>query len=441
MFKLYRRKSTHHQQGGPHPMNPIKKGACRLVQHAFHIAIPFLPYHDPVCFSCLEEARPLFRTWENKTVLVVTDPFLAKTFMIATLIDTLFIENVSCVLYDKTQANPKVDDVEAALELYHQYNCSAIIALGGGSSIDCAKAIGARAAFPNKPLSKLKGLLKVYKPIPPLVAIPTTAGTGSEVTLAAVITDEKTHHKYTINSFTPIPKYAILDAEFTRTLPPSLSATTGMDALCHAVEAYIGHSNTKKTRQYAKEAVRLIVQNIERVYEDGNDMEARSNMLHASFLAGKAFTRAYVGYIHAIAHALGGQYNIPHGLANAIIMPYMLEAYGQAVHKPLHELAICAGLSTPLESDALGAEKFVQAIRSLNAMMNIPCEIEQIQETDIPTMAKHASKEANPLYPVPVLMDQGELEAMFYRLKNLEVRQKELIQKYVFSTYRSHPSI
>ena len=170
-------------------------------------------------------------------------------------------------------------------------------------------------------------------------------------------------------------------------------------------------------------------------------MEARSNMLHASFLAGKAFTRAYVGYIHAIAHALGGQYNIPHGLANAIIMPYMLEAYGQAVHKPLHELAICAGLSTPLESDALGAEKFVQAIRSLNAMMNIPCEIEQIQETDIPTMAKHASKEANPLYPVPVLMDQGELEAMFYRLKNLEVRQKELIQKYVFSTYRSHPSI
>ncbi|WP_302616856.1 iron-containing alcohol dehydrogenase, partial [uncultured Dubosiella sp.] len=218
-------------------MNPIQKGACRLVQQAFHIAMPILPYRDPECFSSLEDAEKLFGAWSGRTVLVVTDPLLAKSAMAATLIDALFCQNVSCVLYDKTQANPKVSDVEAALALYQQYDCSALIALGGGSSIDCAKAIGARVAFPNKPLSKLKGLLKVYKSIPPLVAIPTTAGTGSEVTLAAVITDERTHHKYTINSFTLIPKYAILDPELTRTLPPHLSATTGMDALCHAVEA------------------------------------------------------------------------------------------------------------------------------------------------------------------------------------------------------------
>ncbi len=422
-------------------MNPIQKGACRLVQQAFHIAMPILPYRDPECFSSLKDAEKLFNAWSGRTVLVVTDPLLAKSAMAATLIDALFCQNVSCVLYDKTQANPKVSDVEAALELYHQYDCSALIALGGGSSIDCAKAIGARVAFPNKPLSKLKGLLKVYKSIPPLVAIPTTAGTGSEVTLAAVITDERTHHKYTINSFTLIPKYAILDPELTRTLPPHLSATTGMDALCHAVEAYIGRSNMSKTRQYAKEAVRLIFENIERVYADGNDMVACEHMLRASFLAGKAFTRAYVGYIHAIAHALGGQYNIPHGLANAIIMPYMLERYGQSVHKPLHELAVCAGLSTPLESDALGAERFIQAIRWLNVTMGIPATIGQIQEEDIPTMARHAAREANPLYPVPSLLDEGELEALFYRLKNLEVRKKERAWTQPIPAYRPRSSV
>ena len=219
-----------------------------------------------------------------------------------------------------------------------------------------------------------------------------------------------------MNDFTLIPSYAVLDPEVTFTLPPQLTATTGMDALTHAVEAYIGGSTSKETRRLSLEAVRLIFENIETAYNDGSNRTARKNMLTAAYKAGIAFSKSYVGYIHAVAHSLGGQYNIPHGLANSVLMPIVLEEYGKSAHKKLHQLGIAAGVAAADDTDEAGATKFIQAIRKLNQRMNIPETFSGIRKEDIPVMAKHAAKEANPLYPVPRLMNAKELEQFYYKV-------------------------
>lgn len=265
----------------------------------------------------------------------------------------------------------------------------------------------------------MKGILKVRKKLPLLIAIPTTAGTGSETTLAAVITDAETRHKYAINDFPLIPKYAVLDPKVTLSLPPSITATTGMDALTHAVEAYIGRSTTYHTRRDALHAVQLIFENIDTVYADGRNVNARRDMLHASFYAGCAFTKSYVGYVHAVAHSLGGEYNVPHGLANAIILPMILESYGKCIHNKLHKLAIAAGIADKKMSDAEAAERFISAIKDMKHRFDIPDTIPEIKQEDIPRLARYADKEANPLYPVPVLMNASELELFYESLMQI----------------------
>ena len=320
---------------------------------------------------------------------------------------------IRCVVYDKTVPNPTSDNVEEALALYHQHHCQALIGFGGGSSIDCAKATGARIARPHKSLAKMEGILKVLKKIPPLVAIPTTAGTGSETTLAAVIVDSRTRHKYPINDFPLIPRYAVLDPYLTKTLPASLTATTGMDALTHAVEAYIGNSTTTETRTDATQAIALIFMNLAKAVNDPGDLDARKNMLEAAFLAGNAFSQSYVGYVHAIAHSLGGKYNIPHGYANAVILPMILEAYGDKATKKLAELALVSGASRDPD-EKVRAQGFINAIKTMKKTFGIPDTFKEIQEQDIPYLAAQAAKEANPLYPVPLEMNAKELET-YYR--------------------------
>lgn len=282
--------------------------------------------------------------------------------------------------------------------------------------MDCAKGVGACIAYPKKSLSRMKGLLKVLRRIPLLIAIPTTAGTGSEATLTAVITDRKAKHKYTMNDFTLIPRVAVLDPKMTYSLPPHLTATTGMDALTHAVEAYIGRSTTKLTRRMAEEAAAAIVKYLPRAWADGADLEARKGMLRAAYCAGVAFTRSYVGYVHGVAHSLGGRYGVAHGLANAVILPYFLEEYGASCEKRLGRLAKAAGLAAQGESDAGAAKKFITWIKETNRAMGIPETIPEIRAQDIPQMARHADQESNPLYPVPRLMDRAELEEMYRRL-------------------------
>ena len=395
-------------------MNQARKLYCRTFQTVFKLALPFLPYRKPRLAGSVKALPEIIEKHHCSRVLIITDAGVRKLGLTDRLEHSLAKAGIFYHVYDKTSANPTTDNVYEALKLYHENSCDAIIGFGGGSSMDCAKAVGARAVKPRQSLAKMKGILKVHKRLPLLIAVPTTAGTGSETTLAAVITDAQTRHKYAINDFPLIPRYAVLDPKVTLSLPPSLTAATGLDALTHAVEAYIGRSTMPDTRRDAKKAVRLIFENLDTAYMDGQNLEARKNMLKASFYAGCAFTKSYVGYVHAVAHSLGGQYNVPHGFANAVLLPTVLDAYGTSIYRKLHDLAIeahTAQKDTPHEE---AAKAFIQAIREMKKRFCIGDTIPQIQEEDIPKLSHYADREANPLYPVPVLMDASELE-VFYR--------------------------
>ena len=384
-------------------MNTLRKIYCRAFQKAFHIAIPFLPYRKPKIAGSVKELPEIIMRHKYTHVLIITDGGIMKLGLTRRLEKALKEAGIPYTIYDKTVANPTTVNVREALELYHKEGCDAIIGFGGGSSMDCAKA--------------------VHKKLPLLMAVPTTAGTGSETTLAAVITDAGTRYKYAINDFPLIPRYAVLDPKVTLSLPPFITATTGIDALTHAVEAYIGNSTTIDTRRDALKAVKLIFENIDIAYEHGDNIHARRNMLHASFYAGCAFTKSYVGYVHAVAHSLGGQYNVPHGLANAILLPLVLREYGSCIDKKLHRLAIAAGLADKNTPDHEAAELFIRAIEEMKERFGIVNIVKEIQETDIPKLAHYADKEANPLYPVPKLMDASELEKFYYMLMSLTSKE------------------
>lgn len=400
-------------------MNRFRKMYCRTFQTVFKIALPFLPYRKPKIVGSVKALPEILKKRKCENVLIITDAGIRKLGLTQRLEKVLAKNEIPYTIYDRTVANPTTENVAEAVELYRANDCRAIIGFGGGSSMDCAKATGARIAKPNQSLAKMKGILKVHKRLPLLIAIPTTAGTGSETTLAAVITDAETRYKYAINDFPLIPRYAVLDPKVTLSLPPAITASTGMDALTHAVEAFIGNSTTYGTRKDALLAVKLIFENLDTVYNDGSNLDARRNMLHASFYAGCAFTKSYVGYVHAVAHSLGGQYNVPHGYANAVILPMVLEAYGSAVYKKLDKLAVEAGIADPEDSYEEGAKKFIQAIKDMKLRFHIGNTIPEIREEDIPKLAHYADKEANPLYPVPVLMNARELENFYYGLMEI----------------------
>ena len=373
--------------------------------------------------GAIKEAANEVKNLKGSKAFIVTDPGLAKIGVQKPLEEALTAGGIEWKLYAEAQLEPSMDSIQHCTDEAKAFGADVIIGFGGGSSMDCAKAVGACAVKPNQSLAQMKGILKVHKKLPLLMAVPTTAGTGSETTLAAVITDADTRYKYAINDFPLIPRYAVLDPKVTLSLPPFITATTGMDALTHSVEAYIGNSTTIDTRRDALKAVKLIFENIDIAYEHGDNIQARRNMLHASFYAGCAFTKSYVGYVHAVAHSLGGQYNVPHGLANAILLPLVLREYGSCINKKLHRLAIAAGLADKNTPDHEAAELFIRAIEEMKERFGIVNIVKEIQETDIPKLAHYADKEANPLYPVPKLMDASELEKFYYMLMSLTSKE------------------
>ena len=402
-------------------MNAFFKLYCRAYQTVFRLALPVLPYREPRILGELKDLPLFLQQQKISAVLLITDKPLRALDMTRGLENDLSAHGIACAVFDDVVPNPTVQNVEDCRAAYLESGAQAMIAFGGGSVMDCAKAAGARVARPGKPVQKMGGLLKVLRKTPMLIAVPTTAGTGSETTLAAVITDPAAHHKYPINDFVLIPDYAVLDYRVTLGLPPMITATTGMDAMTHAVEAYIVRSTNALTRAMAEEAVVLIVQYLQRAWRDGSDAEARAKMLRAAYCAGIAFTRSYVGYVHGVAHSLGGRYGVPHGLANAVILPYFLEEYGPSCHKKLARLARKAGLAGGDASDSAAAQAMIDWIKQANAAMGIPTSIPEIRKEDIPAMAAYAAKESNPLYPVPKLMDRHELEAMYLKLMPKEV--------------------
>lgn len=400
-------------------MNIFKKAYCRVFQGVFRIALPILPYRQPKILKENKDVVSILKQKSIQKVLLVTDKSIRGLGLTKSLEDELIEGELQIFVYDDVVPNPTTDNVAEALKIFKENNCQAIIAFGGGSVMDCAKAAGALAVYPKKTLGDLKGVLKVRRKIPFLIAVPTTAGTGSETTLAAVITDSQTRHKYAINSFPLIPSVALLDAKLTVGLPKHITSTTGMDALTHAIEAYIGRSSTKETRKYALLAIKDILTYLPVAYNDGKNLEAREKLLIAAYNAGVAFTQSYVGYVHAIAHSLGGKYNIAHGYANAVILPYVLKAFGRKIYKKLWKIGLFAGLFDKNTSKEDGAKILIEKIEEMNSQMNIPSKIKEIKNEDIAQLAKIAEKEANPLYPVPVLFTAKQLEKIYFEIKEV----------------------
>ena len=387
----------------------------RTYQKVLKFAMNFMDWSEPTLLQGKDSVLrlPTFVKEKNiNKVMVVTDKGLMSIHLLDPMLEVLKKNDIDYVIYDKVQPNPTISNVEECRELYLKNNCQGFIAFGGGSPMDCAKGAAARIVRPKKSIRRMRGYLKVGKKLPPFFAVPTTAGTDSETTLAAVISDPTTHEKYAVADSVLRPRFAVLDSNLTVGLPPHITSTTGMDALTHAVEAYIGKSNVSSTRKYAEDAVKLIHSNLEKAYKNGNDKDARSNMLYASYLAGNAFTRAFVGYVHAIAHNLGGLYGTPHGLANAVILPHVLRWYGPCIYPQLAKLADIVGLTKKEMSVEEKALSYINEIERMNKAMNIPDKFDFILEKDIPTIVKRALKEGNPGYPVPRIMNHKECEKL-----------------------------
>lgn len=390
----------------------------RAYQFLTHLVTMIVPWREP---ELIEGANSVLKLPAHlvkdgvKRPLLVTGPTLHRLGVTDALVAALTDKGITTTVFDRVANDPTIANVEDAYTCYNENHCDAIIAFGGGSPLDCAKLCGARVARPDHTIAQMKGMLRVRHALPPLYAVPTTSGTGSEVTIAAVVTDDH-HRKYAVGDFCLIPRVAVLDPMLTLGMPKGVTAASGMDALCHAVESYIGRSNTAYTTANALKAVRLVFANLEQAYADGSDLPARTAMQQAAYFAGLAFTRAYVGYVHAIAHAIGGRYGIAHGVACAIAMPVVLRAYGKAALPALAELALTAGVATSDQSIPARAEAFIDALESLNARLGLPKGFEQLQSADIPTLASQAAQEGNLAYPTPKILFQPELEQVLYTL-------------------------
>ena len=392
---------------------------CRTFQAVLKVGNYFMGYRMPHYLEGpgkIKELGAFLRSKGINDILVVTGSGMVRRGQVQPMLDGFEVNGIRYTLQTYDTTDPTSDDVEAGYKTYKENKCKTIVALGGGSRIDCAKGIAAKAVHPRKKVSQLQGLLKVHWPIPTFVAIPTTAGAGSETTVAAVITDSATHRKAAINDPFLIPKYAVLDPALTTGLPPYTTATTGMDALAHAVEAYTNKTyNTKLENKLAKEAVKLIHDNILIAYEDGQNLEARQNMQRGAFYAGRAFTRGCVGYVHAIGHTLGGLYGVAHGLAMAVLLPHVMREFGASAHKRLADLADVCGIEGRNEAEK--ANNFIAWIEETNKKMGLPDGFDVIKDEDIPQMIAWARKEANPLYPVPVVWGEKDFRRLINSIR------------------------
>jgi alcohol dehydrogenase class IV len=350
----------------------------------------------------------------HRRVLVVSDAQLERLGLLAPLTDALVAAGCAVEVYAEVEPDAPIPVVERGLALMKRQRCDAVLAVGGGSVIDAAKVI-ALAAANRKPLRDLAGYFRALHGPVPIYAVPTTAGTGSEVTVAAVISDPAAQRKLVVADTRIVPDMAALDPTLMTGLPPAVTAATGMDALTHAVEAYISQWATAATDRLALAAVGMVFAHLPRACEHGSDLHAREQMALASTYAGMAFTRANVGNVHAIAHQLGARYHTPHGLANAIVLPHVLRFSLEAAAPRLAMLARRIGIAADAD-DARLAARFVDAVQALGERVGIAPTLAALQEADIPALAQAACHEADFNYPVPRVMSRDDCAALLRRV-------------------------
>ena len=403
-------------------MNPLKTLCFRIYQKSVFLAQTLLRFKVPETLEgegALKKIPSLLKKQGKAKPLIISGSHPLKNGDMDKLTKPLEEAGINYVLFPEAKADSPFPVIEKAYSLYVCEHCDCLIAFGGGSAMDTAKAIGAKASRPSRSLSSFKGVLKVRKRIPYLIAIPTTAGSGSEATLAAVVMNPSNHDKFAINDPVLIPSLAVLDPSLLASLPKPLIASTGMDALTHAVESYIGRARSRLSKKTALEAMALIKDNLVRFYESPSSPESALAMQKAAYLAGVSFTRGYVGYVHALAHSLGGYYGVPHGLANAVLLPFVLSSYGKKAHRKLNDAAISLGLAEKGSPKKEGAERFISWVKRLNEKLAIPSSFSGvIIDADLNKLASHAEKEANPLYPVPKEMNADELKEILLEVKD-----------------------
>ncbi|MFV1872061.1 MAG: iron-containing alcohol dehydrogenase [Oleiphilus sp.] len=397
---------------------PLKVQYYKGLAKALKVAAAVIPMPKPTLFTGPESSLELCSAISQlgmKKVLIVTDKVLVEIGLLKSIETRLKEEGVRYVIYDGILPDPTYDQIETGLDILKNNQCEAILAVGGGSPIDASKAIAARATN-DKSLEKMAGLFKLRKTPLPLFAIPTTAGTGSEVTIVSVVSDPISHKKNPIIDPKLVPMMAALDGSLMLGLPPMVTAATGMDALTHAVESFISVNATDETNSYSLAATRLIMENLETAVHKGKDLKARQNMAMASYYAGLAFTKASVGYVHAIAHNFGAYYSTPHGLANSIVLPYILDYSKDEIVEKLAKLAEVSGLKEGRESPHELADKFIDRIRSMLKSFEIPNHLDDLKVSDIPSIARSALDEAHLNYPVPKYMDQNTCENLLNKM-------------------------
>ena len=354
--------------------------------------------------------------FDLNNLLIVTDKPLLELGIPNAAIERLNGLGVKTTIFDGVLPDPTVGLVDDGLAMLRQNQCDGVLAFGGGSSIDAGKVIALAAANDMAALDCV-GLKKGKLPALPLFAVPTTAGTGSEVTLAAVISDDATHEKLVVADPKVIPMAAALDPEIMKGLPPHITAATGMDALTHAIESYINVWDTPECLHYGRAATRLILENLPKACADGQDVTAREAMALGSYYAGLAFTTCLVGYVHAVSHQLGAHYSMPHGLGNAMVLPHVLEMLKGSAEKRLAELAVYCALGDESESAGALAQKLIDRIWTLNAEIGIPRTTDVIQDADIDDIVTAALKEASG-YPVPRFLERAECKALVQGLRS-----------------------
>lgn len=355
----------------------------------------YIPSVNKIGAGCLADAVSSMKDFGFHKALIVTDSILNQLGVVDKVSKLLTEAGISSVTYDGTAPNPTVENVEAGLALLKENQCDCVISLGGGSPHDCAKGIALVASNGGK-IADYEGVDRSEKPQLPLISINTTAGTASEMTRFCIITDTARHIKMAIVDKNVTPLLSVNDSELMIGMPKGLTAATGMDALTHAVEAYVSSAANPITDACALKAVTMISESLRKVVDNGGDVQARENMAYAQFLAGMAFNNASLGYVHAMAHQLGGFYNLPHGVCNAVLLPHV-QAYNiQAAADRLKDIAQAMGVDVSAMSDEQGAKACIEEIRKMAKDVGIPAGLKElgVKEEDFKTLAENALKDA-----------------------------------------------
>ena len=407
--------------------NVVRSVGLSTAMRAAGVVTGLLPIPQPMLLVGPGSSRRLGQAlcgFGHRKILIVTDRVVAEMGLLDSLTKALSEGGTAHVVFDQITPDAPIPLIEKGMAFYGKQGCDAIVAFGGGSPMDAAKTIALAVANKKHPRQLVGYFRGLHAPVP-IYAVPTTAGTGSEVTVAAVVSDPQTNKKLVIADTRLVPAMAALDPALMTGLPRHVTASTGMDALTHAVEAFIGQWSTGYTDRMALAAVGMIYDHLRIAYRSGKNLAAREQMSLAATYAGLAFTRANVGYVHAIAHQLGGKYHTPHGLANAIMLPHVLRFLSPAITKRLAVLAVRAKVGKAGERSAVLAKKFLDSVDALNRDLGIPQQLDELREADIPELAKAACWEADTSYPVPRYMSPDTCADLIRKVLPKATRRKK----------------